>query len=99
MPCPCCLAGLTTAPPPAHRGDWWSERCEWLFAVELTDGRDPLEIRSRKCPKHGPAATYPDMLHNVRRIVPNIYERLSPADRDEMDRRLQERQEKGKDGP
>ena len=53
MPCPCCLAGLTQPGPPARPGDWWCERCSWLFAGEMLQGEDPLTLADvLRCPTH-----------------------------------------------
>lgn len=97
MPCPCCLSYPVPTPPAGGPSDWWCEWCQWLFPVELIEGRDPLEIRGLTCPKHGHVATYPDAPYRMR-MMRTIYERLSPADRDELDRRVEKRQKKGKEG-
>ncbi len=52
MPCPCCLRGLTDPPPPGRLGDRWCPFCEWLFAVEMTGGEDPMALDGLlRCPK------------------------------------------------
>ena len=64
--------------------------------MELIEGRDLLEIRGLNCSKHGPVATDPHAPYRMR-ILRNIYQRLSQADRDAWDRRLKERQVRPED--
>ena len=59
MPCPCCLGGLTRPPPFLHarEGDRYCPLCEWVFAVEILQGEDPL-VDILTCPRHGPATRW-----------------------------------------
>jgi hypothetical protein len=62
MPCPCCLGRLATPPPFVHvrLGDRYCHQCEWVFAVELLQGQDPLTDLGDvlTCPTHGPATQW-----------------------------------------